>query len=247
MVRRLQQVGLHGHLLKAAEFIKAGKGQEAYDTLGAVGEWLAKLTGDAEKMGNTRKTVDPREEQLTQREQRLEQQERENFDRGIASEVNELNNRALGKVIGNFFKEVNLDMEGKREFTQNVLHRIWKAMRDDKVFQRQAHAIKGKGDKSRAAQFINAKFAELAPSIFRSYKNTMYPSLSRMAAKPNGQPTPTNGKPVAKAAVTPTNGQPIKVSTVPGPEEVDWSKDPGDKLWVKGLAYLKSGKFVSFY
>ena len=54
MVRRLQQVGLHGHLLKAAEFIKAGKGQEAYDTLGAVGEWLAKLTGDAEKMSNTR-------------------------------------------------------------------------------------------------------------------------------------------------------------------------------------------------
>ena len=74
-------------------------------------------------------------------------------------------------------------MEGKREFTQNVLHRIWKAMRDDKVFQRQAHAIKGKGDKTRAAQFINAKFAELAPSIFRSYKNTMYPSLSRMASE----------------------------------------------------------------
>ena len=109
MVQRLQQVGLHSHLLKAAEFIKNGKGQEAYDTLGAIGEWLSKLTGDAEKSATNRTVKDPREEQLTQREQRLQQQEKENFDRSIASEVNELNNRALGKTIGSFFKEVNLD------------------------------------------------------------------------------------------------------------------------------------------
>ncbi len=50
IVQRLQQVGLHSNLLKAAEFIKAGEGQKAYDTLGAIGEWLAKVTGDAENL-----------------------------------------------------------------------------------------------------------------------------------------------------------------------------------------------------
>src|SRR5258705_7224530 len=48
MVERLKQVGLHRKLVEAANFVKEGKGQEAYDTLGAIGEWLAKVTGDAD-------------------------------------------------------------------------------------------------------------------------------------------------------------------------------------------------------
>ncbi len=249
MVKRLQQVGLHGHLLKAAEFIKAGKGQEAYDTLGAVGEWLSKLTGDAEKMGTTRTAKDPREEQFAKERQQLDQEKRENYDRSVGAEVNELNNRALNKVIGNFYKEVGLDHEGKREFTQAVLQKIWSAMREDKVFQRQARDIKSKGDKTRTAQFINAKFAEVAPKIFRNYKNQMYPKLAQIAAKPNGQPPPTNGKPAPKAAVTqPSNGQAIRVKDVPGPNEVDWAKDPGDKLWAKGLFYKPNdAKLYSYF
>lgn len=245
IAQRLQQVGLHTHLLKAAEFIKNGKGQEAYDTLGAIGEWLTKLTGDAEKMGTTRTAKDPREEQLTQREQKLQEQEARNVERVIHEEVSRLNNRSLSKTIEPFFKELKLNHEGRREFTQNLQSKIWAAMKADEVFVRNANNVKKKGDHAATAKFVNAKFNEVLPAVFRSYRNSLYPNLMKAAAK-NGQPTATNGKP-APAKAAPTNSTVIKVADAPKFDEVDWSKDPGDKLWSTGYAYLKNGKFVYFH
>jgi hypothetical protein len=245
MVQRLQQVGLHSNLLKVAEFIKAGDGQKAYDTLAAVGEWLAKLTGDAEKIGTERsKAPDPREKEFQEREQRLQQQEREENTRRLSDEITVLNNRHMAKVLDPFFKELKLTHEGKREFAQNVLRKCWAAMKEDKTYLRNAQNIRSKGDNKRTAEFISAKFAEVLPAEFRKYKNTLYPNLGRVAST-NGKPTPAaGGKPPAKPA--PTNGAAVRVAEAPAFDTVDWKKTP-DSLWMKGYAYLLNGKYVYYH
>ena len=245
IVERLKQVGLHGNLVKAANFVKEGKGQEAYDTLGAIGEWLAKVTGDAESLAKNRTTKDPREEQFAQREQKIQQQERDTNTRMLSEEITKLNNRDMAKVLDPFFKELRFNHDGKREFAQNLLTKVWAAMKADAVYLRQAQAIRGKGDNARTAQFINAKFAEKLPAIFRSYKNTLYPNLAKAAAKPNGKDLPpaAGGKPAPKPAAT---GMAIKVADAPAFDDVDWTKTP-DSLWMRGFAHLKNGKYVNYH
>jgi hypothetical protein len=246
IVKRLQQVGLHSNLVKAANFIKEGKGQEAYDTLATVGEWLAKVTGDAEKLGSERsKAPDPREKDFQEREQRLQQQERDENTRRLSDEITTLNNRHMAKVLDPFFKELKLSHEGKREFAQNVLRKVWAAMKEDKTYLRNAQNIRSKGDNKRTAEFISAKFAEKLPIIFRYYKNTLYPNLGRMATKP-GQPAAAGGGKPAPQKTAPTNGAAIKVADAPAFDEVDWTKTP-DSLWMRGFAYLKNGKYVNYY
>jgi len=248
MVERLKQVGLHSNLLKAAEFVKAGDGQKAYDTLSAIGEWLAKVTGDAETFSKNRTVKDPREEQYQQREQKVQEQEREHQERVLSEEITKLNNRDMAKVLDPFFKEMRFNHEAKREFAQNVLTKVWAAMKADKVYLRNAHNIRAKGDDTRTAQFINVEFAKHLPGVFRAYKNSMYPNLSRVPAKTNGReiPTPINGKKPAPAAAT---GTAVKVKDAPAYDTVDWARTP-DILWTSGKAYLKKehgGKYVDFY
>jgi hypothetical protein len=248
MVERLKQAGFHSSVLKAAEFVKEGKGQEAYDQLGLIGDWLTKVAKTAGEV-STKKAPDPREAALTEREQKIQQQEKENYDRSIGTEVAKSNNLALDKHLRPFFKTVGLDNDGKREFTQAVQSKIWAAMKADKVFQRQAHAIKAKGDPARTASFIAAKFDELSAGIFNRHKNTMYPNLVKSAAT-NGKTVPAaNGKQPVKPAPQAADGatKAIKVAT-PAPNEVDWAKDPGDKLWARGLFYKPNDtKLYSYF
>lgn len=247
MVQRLNDAGLSKSLVAMADFLKVGKGQEAYDLLQNIGEWLAKLTGDAEKMKATRTQVDPREKSFQEREQKLQQQEKENKERAIGDEVKRLNSEKLATTLAPFFKELKLSGEGQREFSQNLKQKVWAAMNADKVFRRQVQANIAKGDQAYVAKFINAKFNELLPGIFRNYKNTLYPNLSRSATptpKPNGQ-TPVNGRTPAKPAAA-VEGQAIQVKDAPAFEEVDWSKT-NDTTWAKGFAHLKNGKYVYFH
>lgn len=250
IVSRLRSVGMHENLVKAANFLREGNGQAAFDTLTGMGQWLAKITTEAEAMEKGRTVKDPREEQFARERAELDREKRETYDRAIGEEVLRLNNNSLSKTIEPFFKEIRLKEAGRKEFTKNLQSKVWAAMKEDKVFQRQAAAVKGQGDKVKIAQFMNAKFSELLPRIFRDYKNSLYPNLARAAARPaNGQPTPAsgpNGKPASPKAVTSINSAAIKVADAPAYDDVDWDKTDS-MLWVSGKAHLKNGKFVNFY
>jgi len=247
MVERMDAVGFGSTLVTIAKLLETGKGQEAYDTLAKLGEWYGKLKGETEKLASSRVTKDPREQEFAQREQRLQQQERETETRLLSNEVTRLNNGALSKTLDPFFKEIKMSNEGRREFTQQVMHKVWDAMKADKGYLRNAKDIRAKGDNERTSRFISAKFAELLPQVFRAHRNTLYPNLSRTASvtpiKPNGS---TNGKPATPKAAVPATGQPIRVTDAPPFDEVDWTKTP-DALWLSGKAYLKNGKYITYY
>jgi hypothetical protein len=253
MVKRLQSVGLGRALVEAAKLVEDGKGQEAYDAIGRIGQWLAQVNGEAEKMGSERaKAPDPREKQLQEQRQKFDQEKQEFARTRLSNEITVANNVSLKRTLEPFFKEAGItEPEGKREFEQVIMNKVWAAMKDDKVYLRNAHNKKMQGNDAETVKFISAKFAELLPGIFRAHRNRHYPSLVRAAATPTNGAIPTNGKPVVKPAAAATaassTGNAIRVQDAPKFDDVDWSKDPGDKLWTRGYAHLKNGKLVYFH
>ena len=246
MAQELVSGPLGQSLVEAAKFIEEGKGPEAYAKLEAIGKWLGKIRDDADNLKKNRTAPeDPREKQFKEREERLQTEERKRETQVLSEDITRLNNEHLRKTLDPFFKDAGIRTpEGKREFTQNLMNKVWAAMKADTVYVRQANNIRDKGDRQRTAQFISAKFAELLPGVFRTYRNSLYPSLAKAAAKPV---TPTNGKPAAPKSAIPTNsGNAIQVAEAPKYDDVDWKKT-NDITWAKGFAYLTNGKYVYFH
>lgn len=252
MISRLQAAQLPQFLKAIAQHCIDGKGQEAYDLTQKISTWLSELEKHVEGINKDRTKVDPREQELSKREQAAEQKETQIYERQISNNVTKLNNVSLDKVTRGFFKEMGFDGEGRREFTQGLINRVTKAMALDKPFQRLARSIMSKGDAERASEFISDKFEELLPDIFRTYRNTLYP---KMASKPSANGT--GGKPGAGAGKDKPaagaggggNPQATLVTKKPGSAEIDWEKTTEEMYHVGrgfGEAILTNGKRVKW-
>lgn len=231
----LEGQGLDTTLEQLLGLTKEGKGQEVFDLLKKVVKWRAGHKEKAKTLADGKTTKNPEAEKLAKDRQEFEQQKTELYERNIGAEVNKSNNAALSKVIEPFFKEMKFtDPVAKRKFVGLVQSDVWAAMKADKVFQRQAHAIKAKGDAAKTAAFVAAKFEELLPEHFRLNRNALYPNSGK--AKP------------AVAAVAAPNGKKVApinlaIGARPKADQVDWTKTT-DAMYATGKAFLKDGKFI---
>jgi len=250
VVRRFNQAQLPQILAAVMKFCEEGKGQEAWDQAKRVHDWMTNLATQAGEISKNVKQVDPREQALTDRENKMNQREADHYDRTISNSVTKRNNDALGTVLtASFWKSIGYDGkdmgESRRDFTQGVMNRVWAAMKADKTFQKNAHAVKAKGDADRSAEFISDKFEELLPDIFRNYKNMRFPS--RGAAKP-AAPAAKNGAAPANKAAAPAAA--AAVTLKPKPQEIDWDKTTDEMFNIGGKvgkAYRKdNGKLVQW-
>ena len=239
MVARLERAGMYNSIQGLLDLIKEGKGQEAYDLTMQIQKWLNDAKGLSSRNAEDRERArrDPRAEENERRARELDDREAQSYDREISVDVNRVNNRAMAKIVDAFFKDIGLQTEGRREFVNTLQSRIWRAMKEDKGWQRQAHAIKDRGDVTATAEFISHKFAEMLPDHFRMLRNSMYPNYkSKPKPKPNGaaQTTGANG-------VTVTSVQGRK----PNRDDIDWKKT-SQKMFITGKAVLKNGKNISW-
>lgn len=240
------------YLSEALKHCVDGKGQEAYDAIQKISVWLGQLEKASGDITKNRDTVDPRTRELDERENRVKQSEQQSYDREISNGVTKLNNVAMDKITKNLFSQLKLNGEGRRDFTQSLMERVWAAMKLDKQFVTLSNSIKSKGDAQRTAQFVADKFEELLPDVFDKYKNIRYPSIpNRQAAPkngaaPNGKPAP-NGK--APAAPAPKVGDATMVMKKPASHEIDWTKTTDEMYHVgrgTGEAVLTNGKRVKW-
>ena len=247
MVARLEKAGMFTTVASLAALIKDGKGQEAYDLTVKLSNWLANAKTYQKNQLELREKKDPEKEKLETRARELDQRETQIYENRIGVDVNKLNNSAMSKTVEPFFKEIKLPDNGRKRFIDGLQSEIWAAMKADKVFQRQAAAIKAKGDAERTTEFVHAKFRELLPDTFRRYRNELYPNYQakpvlKKAAPANGADKTTTG-----------DKAPVKVNHVPGTRpkfsDVSWASEGGkttDIDWIRGKAWLKNGKQVEF-
>jgi hypothetical protein len=260
LANRLQQVGFVDYLVKAAGFCKEGKGQEAYDTLAELGKWWSNLKKDADGISQGRKQRDPREEEFQRRGQEADRREREFYDSQINTEVTRHNNTAIRRISAELIRDAKLKGEGLRDWEQNLLSRVLDTMRKDKAFQSRAKQIKAKGDVAATSRFINDKFMEVLPTVFRAYKNLRFPAIaakkSSSAAATNKGGTASGGAMGGKAgAGTSGNGAggsgggALLVQTLPKRDQIDWTKTTDAMYHIgrgTGEAVLKDGKRVKW-
>jgi hypothetical protein len=258
VVARMKQAGFTPTIQQIAQHILDGKGQEAYDLLQKMGNWVTNEEQTQQKAVQTKAERNPEREKLTQERQEFETQKAQAYDNRVGVDVNVLNNDSMKAVLEPFFKEIKLvDLKGRRKFTQAVQQDIWQAMREDKTWQMQAHAIKRKGDAKETAEFINAKFAELLPVHFRLNRNALYPAYkpakkvvpitkpngTNSGAATNGAPPPPKKPAAAPAASSGTIR--LAAGQRPAHNDVDW-KTTDDLAWIRGSATRKNGKRVQF-
>jgi len=235
MVTRLDKAGMYSSMDALLGLIKEGKGQEAFDLAQQISKWLNDARNYTDKQIKLRTERDPRKEELDRREAAANQADAERYDREISVDVNRVNSASTAKVVNAFFTEIGLQTEGRREFVNALNSRIWKAMKNDRPWQRAAHAIKDRGDAARTAEFIGAKFAELLPDHFRTLRNEMYPNYK---PKPKPKPGAQNGA-GAGAGKGPVIAS--ATGTKPSREEIDWAKT-SQTMFIRGRAILKNGK-----
>jgi hypothetical protein len=231
--------GIYKDFAQVVEFIKEGKGQEAYDLALKLGKWFGAVRDQAKKVTDTAKSApkDSESERNEARARELDQKEASIYTRDASANVDRLNNSEINKLTGPLARDLKLSADGKADFENGLRSRIWKKMAADKVYVQRAQALRNKGDMDKHVKFVHNKFAELLQDEFETYRNIRYPNMG--------------SKPAPKAPpAAPTNGQkPHVVTSLPGQrpkhQDVDWSKTP-DVLYMTGSAVLKNGKTVKF-
>src|SRR6266403_1164925 len=247
MVARLEKAQMYSSVQELAALIKDGKGQEAYDLTAKIAGWLDKAKGMASKQVELKNKKDPEREKFEREKADFETKKFHDFEDSVATDVNRSNNIVTAKSVEPFFKQLNLKVDGRREFVNALNNRVWSLMKKDMPFQKAAKAIIGKGDRVRAARFTHAKFAELLPEEFRKLRDAMYPNFMKGGTKVKavaagaGKGAAANGAGgggAGAAKVNYTGGKPSR-------DDVDWAKT-NDTYWIAGKAILKSGKEVSW-
>ena len=249
MVARLEKAQMYSSVQELAALIKDGKGQEAYDLTAKIAGWLDKAKGMASKQVELKNKKDPEREKFEREKADFETKKFHDFEDSVATDVNRSNNIVTAKIVEPFFKQLNLKVDGRREFVNALNNRVWTLMKKDMPFQKAAKAIIGKGDRVRAARFTHAKFAELLPEEFRKLRDAMYPNFMKggtkvkAAAAGAGKGAAANGAGAGSggagaAKVNYTGGKPSR-------DDVDWAKT-NDTYWIAGKAWLKNGKEVNW-
>lgn len=245
LVARLERAGVYDTVSQITNFVKEGKGQEAYDLLAKMNQWLGQAKTMAQKTIEMKAAHDPEAEKNARDRAEIATEKTRIYETAVATDVNQMNNRATAPVVEGFFKEIGLSKEGRRNFINGLNSRVYATMENDKTFQRNAKAIKAKGDAKKTAAYVAAKFAELLPSHFRAYRNENYPNY-----KP-GKPKPNNGA-GAGAGGNGANGKgappPAKVVTgkIYERSQVDTESTP-DVYLITGRAYLKGTQTLVKY
>jgi hypothetical protein len=221
-------------IVQLANYIKEGKGQEAYDLT----RWVAQKLGALKTANDERAKapkVDPRQQELDTQRQEIAQEKEKMYQESVGRVFGPMNEQVVNKLISPVIKQMKLKGDGLRDFKNGFYQKVFAAIKADKTLQRQAQALMAKGDADKAGRFLASKFAELAPSVFTKYRNSLYPNLAK-ASTAKAQTTGTGQKAAPKAV-------PGKVYTR---EQVDLRNTPAEYI-ITGQAYLKGTKTLVKY
>jgi hypothetical protein len=267
MVDRLQTNGYFQVLDNLEALIKKGDGQGAYDLLTKLKGWSHDLRGKAEKFVGeraNRKAPDPKAEEYARKDAEYAKRDQEQFNQNVNRQLTQLNNSALDDTTKQMFNELGLKPEGRRDFVQGLMQRIWDSMAKDKIYQGQVREILRKNDSKEAAEFIAAEFSERLPEHFIKYRNIRYPNYkpsrssgggsSRQASNGNAgggdrqqqQRTDNkNGNAGAGDAAKNQEYIQLKDGEMPTRAQVDWKKTSHVE-YISGRATLVNGKRVKW-
>ena len=225
MARIFRDKNVTNVVRRAIELTQDGKGQQVFDTLSRLQQWMTGIEDLASKEPETRSADDPKQKEIQQREETLNQREQRIFTSTVAKQVTTSMNRIIEKHLAPLMKGRKLTLEQKQELASGTSSRIAAALKSDTVYQRRLKALLEQGDVAKIDRFVSSHVEQRAAKAAQAKWTASGFSGTKAAANGAG------------------GGQRTRTITgkKPSSADIDWTKDPRRERFANGEATLKNG------
>lgn len=208
-----------------------------------IGKSLNWYQGQKQMAGQRQKNeVDPREQRLNEREQKLKTDEESRFRGEIGQKTTSHQSAEISKALVPFLKMKPLGADTKADLVEGINAEIRRLLKADGTYQSQVKALLAAKtrDSGKITQYINAAVSEATKKATSAvWKRRGYGSLA--TTRPNAAAAAGADK-NKTAQPNPAASGPLKIAAKPKREDVDWSKTK-DILYITNKAYMKNGPY----
>jgi hypothetical protein len=230
-VNMLKNAGIPDQLSKAYE-AAAGNPQLQAQIAGVYNS-IVDMHEKAQQFAQRR--PDPREAQLTQREQQFEQQRRASFEEGVANQAETYLTEKMKPEVERILGGRKIDDEARSTIQSLVTQEVQRRLAEIPGFEQKLEAFYRTGDAAKSAQYVKAQYDRILPEATKKVVAPLYRNIQAAA-------------PVKKAAVAAPNGAPVRgevtLREMPEWKDIDFTKCTTADV-ASGWAILKSGKKAS--
>jgi len=218
--------GVTNSMDRILELISDGKQKAAHDMALEVRKWIEGVN----QFGSSQRTdePDPRQKELDEREQTLNQEKEKIFRGQVAATVTARMNTAIEKSLAPYLKTRKLSLDQKKGLASGIYTQISSSLQANANYQQRLKALLAEGDAARVARFVDSHVGQLvAKATSREWSARGFSTGTSRRETTNGSAVITTGK-------------------KPAAQDIDWSKDRNRMRFISGEATLKNGKIVKW-
>jgi hypothetical protein len=244
--------GLVDSLNSLHDQLAEGKTADALKTLKNIGSYFSDLQRQESDKEKEAAVVKRERGQLDSQKSEQQQKVTQEFQSSVAKEARSGDAKSLGVHLGPilkmpFFKGYGRDnLQGLGQAIQQAM---WQTCKDDKPYQDKMAALWKAGDRKAILSFHKSFVDSKAKDVVTKTTAQMYPGYSKASAAA-GKVAAKNSIAVpaaVKQGTKATAPSAVMVATKPAWDEIDWTKDEKQHLYITGKAYLKkTGQLVAW-
>jgi hypothetical protein len=205
--------------------------------------WLAhqkELTGQSKKSA-----LDPDRQAFEKERNDFQSEKKKAFEGEVHGGWNQVNNQVLGAALKPYLAMAfakNWTDGTKKSVAQEIMLTLKSELSADKVYQNQMDALwsEAKPDKSKILAVHQAKMDVIGKRLVRDVLEARYPGFTQVKGAPVVDKKPAVP---SKEGQTQTAVKPLFQTSKPKDDQVDWSRDPDQHLFISGRFYDKRGVF----
>jgi hypothetical protein len=238
VIGMLENAGIGSHL---AAILQEQDPVRAKGMVEQLARWYQQQVSGAQQM-KTAAPKNPAQNKLKEEQTKIEQERENLFMEGVRTKINSSVAPELQKTIDQYVKQYRLNDTQKTHFQNIVQQRIINELNNDATYKKQVDLRKASRSRTHdsVASYISGEFnRRLKDSAFTVAKE-LYG-----APKSGGQQQTTGVAKAGQPKTTPTGG-PLLVSQRPPDSQLDLSRPGADLLLIKGQAYTKDGRFITW-
>jgi hypothetical protein len=244
--------GLVDSLNSLHDQLAEGKTADALKTLKNIGSYFSDLQRQESDKEKEAAVVKRERGQLDSQKSEQQQKVTQEFQSSVAKEARSGDAKSLGVHLGPilkmpFFKGYGRDnLQGLGQAIQQAM---WQTCKDDKPYQDKMAALWKAGDRKAILSFHKSFVDSKAKDVVTKTTAQMYPGYSKASAAA-GKVAAKNSIAVpaaVKQGTKATAPSATMVAVKPEWNDIDWSKDEKQHLYITGKAYLKkTGQLVAW-
>jgi hypothetical protein len=242
-VKSVLQSGIVESVNTVMEFLGDEANPYAQRELTKIVNWLRGMQNEYQGLSK-KPEIDPRMQALELERENLRQAESQRRDQDINDKIARYVFDGINEGLRPLLKGRDLSKEAMNDLIMGIGHEIQNSLDADRAYQKNFEALKRTGDINRIVSYSRARIDSIKQRAVNAVYTRRYGNALPAARKTT--PTTTTRTTNTTQPRPAVNAAPLMVPQKPTIDQIDWSKDPEQIMYMTGKAYLKSGKFVSW-